>query len=547
MRTSIVAVCATLLSMVSMALVTPASAQGMRGFISPAPILTRAVAFDVSRPVSSLPIATNLPFARGEREIRREIVPFTRPNSTFDDPVVQQFFGRTATDAPILTFEGVRNANNPFLVAPPDPNGAVGKTNYVEMTNLVFAVYNKAGTKLAGPTRVATLWAGFAISDCNSDSGDPVVLYDRSSDRFILTQFTTAGPTFYDCVAVSKTNNPAGAYFRYAFSAGQVFPDYPKYGNWSDSYLLTTRDFPNAGGYGISVYALEKAKMVAGNPAARMFHFFLNSATIPIAEIGDGLLPADVDGPTQPAAGAPAPVIGTMNTKGPYGAPFDALNIYTLTVNWATPKATLSDETMLHTAAFNSTFPCPGTGRDCIPQPGTSQKIDFLVRQRPLFRLAWRKFPTFESLVTNQSVQSRPNIAGVRWYEIRRVGTTFSIFQQGTYSPNDTVDRWMGSIAEDKHGDMGLGFAVSNGTTVFPGIRYTGRKVTDPLGMMTLAEGVIKAGSGSQTGIERWGDYSSMNIDPVDDCTFWYVHEYYQVTSSFGWQTRIGSFKIPGC
>ncbi|MDQ6824279.1 MAG: hypothetical protein M3007_02315, partial [Candidatus Eremiobacteraeota bacterium] len=136
---------------------------------------------------------------------------------------------------------------------------------------------------------------------------------------------------------------------------------------------------------------------------------------------------------------------------------------------------------------------------------------------------------------------------GVRWYEIRRVGTTFSIFQQGTYSPNDTVNRWMGSIAEDKHGDMGLGFAVSNKTTVFPGIRYTGRKVTDPLGMMTLAEGVIKAGSGSQTGIERWGDYSSMNIDPVDDCTFWYVHEYFQTTSSFGWQTRVGNFKIPGC
>jgi hypothetical protein len=423
------------------------------------------------------------------------------------------------------------------------------------MVNLVFAVYDKLGNKLAGPTNLGELWRGFAVPDCNDFSGDPIVLYDRHEDRWLLTQFTTAGPTYYNCVAISQTGDPTGAYFRYAFSSGQFFPDYPKYGVWSESYLLTSRDFGPTTEYGISVYALEKQLMVAGDPNARMVHYFLDSAVVPISQIGDGLLPADLDGPQEPNGNSPAPIIGTMDDDGPYGAPFDALNIYELEVKWKkTVSSSLILVTQLPVAPFDSTFPCQGIApasrtRSCIPQPGTARKIDILsYRQRPTWRLAYRKFNGYEALVTNQSVQARPGEAGVRWYEIRRSQGQYSLYQQGTFAPADGVHRWMGSIAMDAQGNMGLGYSVSNATNVFPGIRYTGRMAGDPLGEMTLGEAVLIDGTGSQlTRSSRWGDYTSLNIDPTDDCTFWYINEYIQTTSLAGWQTRIGSFTLPGC
>jgi len=155
-------------------------------------------------------------------------------------------------------------------------------------------------------------------------------------------------------------------------------------------------------------------------------------------------------------------------------------------------------------------------------------------------------------MVTNQSVEAAPGVAGVRWYELRRVDGAYSVHQQGTYAPPDGVHRWMGSIAQDKNGAMALGYSVVNGTTVFPGIRYTGRLASDPLGQMTLGEGTVIDGTGVQTTTNsRWGDYTSMNVDPVDDCTFWYVNEYYtaagQASSPAGWQTRIAALRLPGC
>jgi hypothetical protein len=151
-------------------------------------------------------------------------------------------------------------------------------------------------------------------------------------------------------------------------------------------------------------------------------------------------------------------------------------------------------------------------------------------------------------MVTNQSVQASPGMAGVRWYEIRRTGGQYSLFQQGTYAPDDGVHRWMGSAAMDRKGNIALGYSVSNATDVFPGIRYTGRFSGDPLGQMTLGEAVLINGTGSQlTRNSRWGDYTSLNVDPRDDCTFWYINEYYQITELAAWQTRIGSFQLPGC
>jgi len=546
----------------------------------PAPLVphfSEAVAFDVSLPLNTM--AWQAPLRKipygltAEEEIRPERGEPAKDTGYAGDGALQSVLPEPRGAAPSIpgttaNFEGLSQQDNfdtfGFRVNPPDPNGAVGPNHYVEMINLVFGVYDKTGTLLLGPVDTGTLWSGFAVPDCTDHSGDPVVLYDRLDDRWLLSQFTTRGPSFYNCIAVSMTGDPTGAYFRYAFITDfgdpsvQYFPDYPKYGNWKKSFVLTSRDFGPTVEYGISVYALEKDKIEAGDPSARMVHFFIDGnapGNLPL--VGDGLLPPDLDGTRQPAEGAPIPIVGTQDDGASYGATSDALNIWELKVKWlSNPVASLTLKAQLATSAFDSIFPCAPGSRDCLPQPGivdTRQYLDILsYRQRPTFRLAYRNFGTYEALVTNQSVEARPGVAGSRWYEIRRVNGTYSIYQQGTYAPNDGVHRWMGSIAQDKKGDAALGFSVVNGVNVFPGIRYTGRLFGDALGQMTLGEGTVINGSGVQTTLNsRWGDYTDMNIDPTDDCTFWYVNEYYtaagQASSPAGWQTRIGSFKFPGC
>jgi hypothetical protein len=214
----------------------------------------------------------------------------------------------------------------------------------------------------------------------------------------------------------------------------------------------------------------------------------------------------------------------------------------------------------LPVAAFDSVFPCVGGfgSRDCLPQPGITNPAQYLdilsYRQRPIFRLAYRNLGSSESLLTNQSVEAAPGLGGTRWYEIRRTNGVYSVRQQGTYAPADGIHRWMGSIAADKRGNFALGYSVVDAVSVFPGIRYTGRLAGDPLGQMTLGEGSVIEGTAAQTHVNsRWGDYTDMTVDPVDDCTFWYVNEYYTVEGAAsaplgnGWQTRIASFKLPGC
>ncbi len=546
----------------------PASAQPTARTQPLTPKFSPAVAFDVSPAVRNLPRAARpLTFPPDTiLEVRQERGPEgpeAHPvNGYSGDAALQALSPAVTIPSPLANFEGLSNQDNfnifGFRVNPPDPNGEVGPNNYVEIINLVFAVYDKNGNKLVGPVDTGSLWAGFAIPDCTDPSGDPVVLYDQLEDRWLLSQFTTRGPIYYNCVAVSQTGDPTGAYYRYAFSTGVNFPDYPKYGLWRNSYIITTREFGPTIEYGIGVYALERDKMLAGDPNARVVSFFLDgNAPGMLPLVGDGLLPPDIDGRTRPANGAPAPLVGTQDDGGGYGATFDALNIWELSVKWqANPVASITLKTQLPVASFDSIFPCAPGSRDCLPQPGITNPAQYLdilsYRQRPTFRLGYRNFGTYESLVTNQSVEATPGVAGARWYEIRRTGGTYSVYQQGTYAPGDGVHRWMGSIAQDKKGNMALGYSVVNATDVYPGIRYTGRLKGDPLGQMTLGEGTIIDGTGVQrTTNSRWGDYTDMTVDPTDDCTFWYVNEYYtlagQLSSTAGWQTRIASFKLPGC
>jgi hypothetical protein len=559
-------------ALVFLAVSPPASAQPTARPQPLTPKFSTAVAFDVSPALRNLPLAKkHVADPSKLLEIRPERGPRAQSKGyKSGDAALQALSAAVAIPSPLATFEGLSNQDNlnifGFRVNPPDPNGEVGPNHYVEIINLVFAVYDKNGNKLLGPVDTGSLWAGFAIPDCTDPSGDPVVLYDQLEDRWFLSQFTTSGlndPTkpFWNCVAVSTTGDPTGTYFRYAFVTTSdgifYFPDYPKYGLWRNSYILTTREFGPTVEYGIGVYALERDKMLAGDPNARAVKFFLDgNAPGMLPLVGDGLLPPDIDGRRMPANGAPAPIVGTQDNDASYGATFDALNIWELNVTWqANPVASIALKTQLPVASFDSIFPCAPTSRDCLPQPGIvnpAQYLDILsYRQRPTFRLGYRNFRTYESLVTNQSVEALPGVAGVRWYEIRRTGGTYSVYQQGTYAPNDGVHRWMGSIAQDKNGNMALGYSVVNGVNVYPGIRYTGRLAGDPLGQMTLGEGVIINGSGVQTNTNsRWGDYTDMTVDPTDDCTFWYVNEYYQTTQpppDRNWQTRIASFKLPGC
>jgi hypothetical protein len=545
--------------------------------VSKGPKFTEAVAFDVSKPLRDLakqaPAGGTLAPASGKDTDSELTAIRGGSNSVFSavaslaaaaaPQAASSRLGSASIPAPMASFDGLSNQDNfnvfGFRVNPPDPNGDVGPNNYVEMINLVFGVYDKQGNLLLGPVDTGTLWSGFAVSDCTDPSGDPVVLYDQLADRWILTQFTTAGPEYFNCVAVSQTGDPTGAYYRYAFSTGLNFPDYPKYSVWTDSYVITTREFGPTIEYGIGVYGLEKNKMLNGEPDARAVSFFIDGNDpdlLPL--VGDGLLPADVDGKQKPKTDTAIPLVGTQDDGGGYGATFDAVNIWDLNVKWrSTPIASLALKTQLPTASFDSIFPCAPTSRDCLPQPGIvnpAQYLDILsYRQRPTFRLAYRNFKDYESLVTNQSVEAAPGVAGVRWYEIRRdAAGSYSIYQQGTINPGDGVHRWMGSVAQDKNGDIAAGYSVVNGVNVYPGIRYTGRLAGDALGQMTLGEGTIVNGTGVQTTTNsRWGDYTDMTVDPVDDCTFWYVNEYYtaasQATSAAGWLTRIASFKLPGC
>jgi hypothetical protein len=422
-----------------------------------------------------------------------------------------------------LNFDGVA-ANGS---APPDTNGSAGTTQFVEWVNTEFAVYDKTGKRLLGPVAGNTLWSGFGGACETNNDGDIIVLYDKLNNRWVMSQLSiTGGPPFYQCVAVSTTSDATGTFARYAFQQ-PGFNDYPKLGIWPDAYYATYNLFDNTGSsfLGARLCAMDGAAMRAGNTATQQC-FQLNT------NFG-AVLPSDVDGTTPPPAGEPAFMLGFDNN-------LSSLDLWKFHVDFTTPgNSTLTGPTNLAVPAFNEA--CGGA--TCIPQSGTANQLDSLA-DRVMYRLAYRNFGSHESLVVNHSITAGSGV-GVRWYEIQSPNSNPAVFQQGTFAP-DSSYRWMGSIAMDKAGNMAVGYSVSS-SSQHPAIRYTGRVPTDPLGMMETEASIIE-GSGSQTGaLTRWGDYSSMGVDPVDDCTFWYSTEYIPSNGSFNWHTRIASFKFPGC
>lgn len=467
------------------------------------------------------------PIATGPTVIHHPVVPAQgggNPNQP--DGAIQTSSGPLINATGGTSFDGMNVSNGGYI--PSDNNIAVGPNHIVEVVNAAYAVYSKTGATLLAPVQLGNLWKNLANSTCSQNSGDTVVQYDRVADRWMITQLGSLSSPYSECIAVSQTNDPTTtAYNLYSYSFGTNLNDYPKFGVWptthNSAYLATYNLFANGSSFaGAEICAYDRAAMLAGaaSPAGLCF----------TGISGASFLPSDLDGPTPPLDGTPGYFMDL------YGS---SIGGYTVAPNFSNGTATISSFSTIGVAGYSEA--------NSSPQPGTSEVLDSL-SDRMMYRLAFRMFSDHESIVTNHSVVGSSTGSGVRWYELRAPLSTsgaFSLYQQGTFSPDGSY-RWMGSAAMDQAQDIAIGYSLSNSSSVYPSVMYTGRTPSDALGTMET-EATIKSGSGSQTGYTRWGDYSSMRIDPSDDCTFWYVNEYYPVTASHSWYTRIGAFKFSNC
>ncbi|HVG21353.1 MAG TPA: hypothetical protein VNI02_20095, partial [Blastocatellia bacterium] len=407
----------------------------------------------MSPPLRDLP-SINLDRDKDKAPHEHPVKPIPQPdqkNVPVEDKGLQSAsVGPFVAATPVTNFDGVGIPNYGVNAAPPDTNGAVGATQYVQWVNEAFAVFDKAtGTMLPGyPKNGNTLWAGFGGPCETSNDGDPIVQYDKIANRWVLTQFAVSSTPYRQCVAVSTTPDAGGTYNRYEFSYGTDFNDYPKVGVWPDGYYITYNIFANGATFkGAKVCAFDRAKMLAGQPATQQC-FQLSTSF-------GGLLPSDLDGASATLGGPGStsstglPPAGSPNYLLNFGS--NSLNVWKFHVDWTTPaNTTLTGPTNIPVNAF--TRSCNGGA--CIPQPGTSQLLDSLA-DRLMYRLAYRNFGGFASIVVNHTVQvgtTRKNItSGLRWYELRVTNGNVSVNQQGTYSPNSNF-RWMGSMAMDKKG-----------------------------------------------------------------------------------------------
>jgi hypothetical protein len=510
------------------------------------PRVSEAVAPVTSEPLSlrALSLEAFRPWLEGDPVREREDLEKVQNQSPPSAPIPsgpdllirQQSSLGPSGAAPILgaNFDGI--AATGFV--PPDTVGAIGPNHFIQMVNTVFAIYDRGGKRLVGPSLINSLWKGFGGPCETQNAGDPIVRYDRLADRWLIAQFEIS--QHFQCIAISRGPNPVlDGWFLYAFptvtsSGTPVSPDYPKIGIWPDGYYMgTQRGFPNAG---LDVWVFERDKMLRGQPA-RQVEFGVGAPSLI-------LLPSDLDGPPPP--------LGTSNffgrhVNGALWGGVDRFEIYAFRVNWVNPaSSTFTLSASLPVAPFSAQLCGDTFDGNCVGQPGTTEKLETLPAWT-MWRLQYRNFGDHESLVTNHTVNADGHDkAGIRWYEFRRPPQgAWSLFQQGTYSP-DSSSRWMASAALDNAGNMAVGHSIGS-STVSPGIRIAGRLPTDPLGTLTSDVKVVD-GSGSQTTtFQRWGDYSSMELDPIVPCTFWYTTEYYAATSSAGWSTRVASLAMPSC
>lgn len=501
--------------------------------ISPT-LISKGQFHGLSRPLRDIPAMTADEFDKMEidaakprnEEMRERSYPFA--NKAFpkgDDPAWQRKMGNTN----ILKATGVSFDGQTSPYYPPDCNGAAGPGYFMQTINCVYAIYNKTGALVSGPANMNTLFTGVTGATCND--GDPIVLYDEQADRWVAIEFSICGSNDYMLFAISQTNNPTGAWYRYSFDVDDM-PDYEKVGIWQDGYYMGTN---NSSAGKRDIYVFNRAQMLSGAATAQMVAFDNPWRPTTI----DGFMcvpPVDNDGVAAPA-GSPGLFI-TMNDDAIAGGT-DQLWIYELAVNWTTPaSSTFNRVQQLNVPAFDSNF---GNNWTNIKQPGTTQELD-AIPQVIMNAPQYRNFGAYQTLVCCHTVDvDATDHAGVRWYELRKTSGTWSLRQSGTYAP-DAHSRWMGSIRLNGQGEIGLGYSISS-SSVYPGIRYTGQSsaaYAQGAGVLDIPEQTITTGTVSQTTYERWGDYSSISVDPSDDKTFWYTTEY--IGSGGTRKSRIASF-----
>jgi hypothetical protein len=468
------------------------------------------------------------------------------------DEALQSVQGSIAAST-LMNFEGQEGLGS----YPQDPNGMIGSNYYVQTINSTFAAWDKNGKSYIPQTDLDVLFGAVG----RGDDGDPVTIYDKMADRWIITEFEglIGSNKNIDTLlfAVSKTNDPAGAYWIYAFEPyAASYNDYPKYHVWGNGYYMTCNcSNPDM------VVAFERDSMLIGSKHAAL-------VAIPWA-YGPGLtgcegnffcpMMLDCDG-TLPPANAPEYLFYYYDDSWGCGGTEDSIVIEQINVNWATKTGTVNAKFQdLTSAAFTSNFSNAEAFDNIIPQPGNNIK-NLLGSSDGYFnyRIPYLRWSSYNSAVmqfpVNIGTLTTP-VAAIRWYELRQDTTTqmWSIYQQSTFGPADGVSRWEGAIAMNQNGDIGMEYSVSDPTSVYPGLRYTGRRFCDPLDSMTVAEGTIVTGNAlvntPQSPGNRWGDYSHLSVDPVDGISFWGTNMYAEKGAGNGTNTgtRVFSFQVPAC
>jgi hypothetical protein len=526
-------------------------------------VVVKAVKHAVAPPLSqmeSIPAPSGQMSSLDEDDNDRLVIHGPRATSPAPDSALQGSDQTTLSPALAtlstnsgLNILGVGNGFPGYAIQAivPDSDVAVGPTQVVQFVDRSFAVFDKStGAVALGPITGATLWQalGAPCYISGTDYSDEIVQFDKLANVWVMLMPVWNSPNQL-CVAVSTTADAANTTWNlYDFPIPRgMMADYPKLAVWPDAYYVTYNQGDDLVFVGAAGCALDRSAMLTGAVAPAMQCFDHTSASYGV------LLPADLDGATPPPTGTAE-----------YFLNFDgndaSLDLWQFHVNWTTPSSswfgtssTNSSPTNIPVAAF--TEACGETIAElnyttgaCIPQAGTTQMLDSY-GDRLMYRLAYRNYGTYQALVANHTVTigTSSSQTGIRWYELQNTGSSFGVYQQGTYAP-DSSYRWMGSVAMDGAGDIAMGYSVSNGS-MSPSIRYTGRLATDPLGTMESEIDILsEAGitTSSRTNTYRWGDYSAMAIDPSDDCTFWYTTQY-EKGGTTNWSTRIASFNFPSC
>lgn len=448
--------------------------------------------------------------AIAEAELRE-----TGPQGSGPAAPVQTASGINAAPAPIVNVKGLDFANW-GAGHPPDTNGTIGPNHFVETVNTSIGIFAKStGARVAAFT-YDSFFVNSGTTECDGNNGgDPTVSYDFPSGRWVIGDFAwvdfNKGP-YFECIAVSSGSDPvASTWTFYSVPAGDgKFPDYPKFGVGHDGLYFTTNNFRHNSYTGAGVYALRRESL--GTPTLQVQHATTGSSFF-------SLQPANIDAVT---TGAPEIIASVWSGR---------ISLWRFLIDWANA----ANSTFVNNA--NITVSYTSVGR--ISTPG--EQVDSLSP-----RVMNKAQQHAGSLWLTQTVAAG-SAAGIRWYELTGLTATPSIRQQGTFAPADGLSRFMPSLAADKQNNMIVGYSVAS-STLNPAIRYAGRLAADPLNTLGQSETSLIEGTGSPASgnFNRWGDYSEMSVDPTDGCTFWYTQEYYEVTGA-DWQTRIGSFRYPGC